>query len=78
MTTETLELILEQHGIHPDFWPEMQAMAIGNVRPSKELLTRLRHVANYKAAFHDILDELSQPVKHKLLPKRYQSLEVPA
>jgi hypothetical protein len=77
MTTETLELILEQHGIHPDFWPEMQAMAIGNVRPSKELLTRLRH-GNYKSAFKRILTELSKPVKHKLPPKRYESLEVPA
>ena len=58
----------------------MKALVFDHVRPSKELLTRLRHVANYKAAFDTILAELSKQVKHKFPPKvkRYESLEVPA
>ena len=35
MTNETLELILEQHDIHPTFWPEMKALVFDHVRPSK-------------------------------------------
>ena len=60
MTNETLELILEQHDIHPTFWSEMKALVFDHVRPSKALLTRLHHVANYKAAFDAILAELSK------------------
>ena len=80
MTGETLELILEQHDIRPAFWPEMKALVFDHARPSKKLLTRLHHVANYKAAFDHILAELSKQVKHKFPPKvkRYESLEVPA
>jgi hypothetical protein len=78
MTNETLELILEQHDIHPTFWSEMKALVFNHVRPSKSLLTRLHHVTNYKAAYDAILDELSKGVRHKFPPKRYESLEVPA
>jgi hypothetical protein len=78
MTNETLELILEQHDIHPTFWSEIKALVFNHVRPSKPLLTRLHHVANYKAAYDAILDELSKGVRHKFPPKRYESLEVPA
>ena len=80
MSPERLELILEQHGIHPAFWPEMKALVFDGARPSKELLTRLRYVANYKAALDTILAELSKQVKFKFPPKvrHYQSLEVPA
>ena len=80
MTGEKLELILEQHEIHPAFWPEMKALVFDGTRPSKELLTRLRSVANYKAALDTILAELSKQVKFKFPPKvrRYESLEVPA
>jgi hypothetical protein len=80
MTSETLELILKQNDIHPAFWPEMKALVFDHARPSKELLTRLHHVSNYKAAFDTILAELSKQVKHKFPPKvkRYESLEVPA
>jgi hypothetical protein len=77
MTGEQLELILEQHEIHPAFWPEMKALVFDGVRPSSELRTRLRCVVNYKAAFDTILAELSKQVTHKFPPK-YESLEVPA
>jgi hypothetical protein len=80
MTNETLELILEQHEIHADFWPEMKALVFDGTRPSKELLRRLRHVANYKAALDTILAELSKQVRFKFPPKvrHHESLEVPA
>jgi hypothetical protein len=80
MTGEKLELILEQHDIHPAFWPEMKALVFKGTRPNGELLTRLHHVTNYKAALDTILAELSKQVKHKFPPpvRHYESLEVPA
>jgi hypothetical protein len=78
MSSEKLELILEQNDIHPTFWPEMKALVFQGTRPSRELLTRLRHVVNYKAALDTILAELSKQLKHKFPPKvpHYESLEV--
>jgi hypothetical protein len=78
VNNEQLELILEQHDIHPDFWPEMKALVFQGTRPGAELLTRLRRVVNYKAALDTILTELSKQVKHKFPPKvrHYESLEV--
>jgi hypothetical protein len=80
MTSEKLELILEQHDIHPKFWPEMKALVFDGRRPSAELKTRLNHVLNYKTALDTILAELSKQVKHKFPPPvhHYESLEVPA
>jgi len=80
MTGEKLELVLEQHDINPAFWPEMKALVFKGKRPSGELLTRLRHVTNYKAALDTILAELSKQVKHRFPPplRHHESLEVPA
>lgn len=77
MTGEHLELILEQHEIHPDFWPEFKALVLHGTRPSAELRLRLHAVVNYKAALDTVLAELSKQVKHKFPPK-FASLEVPA
>jgi hypothetical protein len=76
MSGERLELILEQHDIHPDYWPQMKALVLHGQRPSRELLTRLRHVTNYAAALDTILAELSRQSKHKFPPKVYQSVEI--
>jgi hypothetical protein len=80
MTRELLELVLEQHDIHPQFWPAMKALVFDGARPCKELLTRLRYVANYKAALDTILAELSKQVHFKFPPPvhHYESLKVPA
>ena len=80
MTRELLELVLEQHDIHPQFWPAMKALVFDGARPCKELLTRLRYVANYKAALDTILAELSRQSPHKFPPpvSQFQSLEVSA
>ena len=80
MTGERLELILEQHDIHPAFWPEMKALVLNGKRPSVELRTRLRSVANFKAALDAVLAELSEQVAFKFPPKvkHFKSLEVPA
>ena len=48
MTTKKLELILEQNGIHPKFWPEMKALVFDGTRLFRQLKTRLNHVVNYK------------------------------
>jgi hypothetical protein len=80
MTSEQLELVLEQHDIHPKFWSEMKALVFDGTRPSAELKTRLNHVVNYKAALDTILAELSKQVHFKFPPPvhHYESLEVPA
>ena len=80
MTGEKLELILDQHGIHPKFWPEMKALVFDGTRPSRELKTRLNHVANYKEAFDRILAELSKQVPYKFPPpvQHFESVEIPA
>ena len=80
MTGEHLELILEQHEIHPDFWPEFKALVFDGTRPSDGLLVRLRSVVNYKTALDTVMAELSKQVKHKFPPKvkHFKSLEVPA
>ena len=68
-----LNTILKRHRIHSKFWPEIRAFAEEGVRPSGEVLTRLRRVANYKAALKDILAELSKGLNHKFPPPDYQS-----
>ena len=68
-----LNTILKRHRIHSKFWPEIRAFAEEGVRPSGEVLTRLRRVANYKAALKDILAELSKGLDHKFPPADYQS-----
>ena len=80
MTTKTLQLILEKHRVHRAFWPEMKALVFHGVRPCQELLHRLHHVANYKAALDAILTELSKQVKHKFPPPlpRRKSRRIPA
>ena len=45
-----LNTILKRHKIHPKFWPEIRGLVEEGERPSKELLTRMNRVANYKAA----------------------------
>ena len=79
MTSEHLELVLEQHEINPLFWPEMKALVLKGTRPSAELRSRLKHVANYKSALDTILAELSKQVTFKFPPPipHYESLEVP-
>ena len=68
MSTATLESILEQHDIHPAFWPEMKALVFNHARPSADLIRRLHHTTKYMRAFTAILDELSKGVKHKFPP----------
>jgi len=69
----SLNTILKRHEIHPKFWPELRAFVEEGVRPSKEVLTRLNHVTNYKAALAEILAELSKDSEHKFPPADYQS-----
>ena len=80
MTGEHLELILEQHEIHPDFWPEFKALVFTARGRATNSWLRLRSVVNYKAALDTVLAELSKQVKHKFPPKvkHFKSLEVPA
>ncbi len=80
MTSERLEMILEQHDIAPRFWADMKALVFDGTRPPAELLARLHHVANYKTALDTILAELSKQVRFKFPPPvhHYESLEVPA
>ena len=68
-----LNTVLKRHRIHSKFWPEIRAFAEEGVRPSGEVLTRLRRVANYKAALKDILAELSKGLDHKFPPAGFRS-----
>ena len=77
MSPAHIELILEQHGISPEHWPAIKALALTGNRPATELRTRLLYVQNYKAALDEILAELSKQVKHKFPPPvHHTSLEV--
>jgi hypothetical protein len=69
----TLDDILTKHQIHPQFWPEIRRLAQEREWPSRELLTRLTCVANYKAALNDILAELCKRVDHKWPPADFRS-----
>ena len=68
-----LDTILKRRKIHPKFWPEFHGLVEDGQRPGKELRTRLKRVTNYKAAFNDILAELSKGLEHKFPPADYQS-----
>ena len=76
MSGERLELILEQHDIHPKFWPEIKAWILDKVRPCDEVLTRFHHVSNYQICMGVILAELSRQVTHKFPPPVTHPLEV--
>jgi len=76
--------ILTKHQIHPKFWPEIRRFVEERQWPSREVLTRLTCVANYKAALSDILTELCKQIDHKWPPagfhsrwerQRYESLD---
>jgi hypothetical protein len=67
-----LDTILKRHAIQPKFWPEFHGLVEEGERPSKELRTRLGRVTNYKAAFNEILAELSKTLDHKFPPADYQ------
>jgi len=77
MTRQRLNDIIRKHGIHPKFQPEFRAMVEEGKRPSKELLARMDHVANYKAAKREAMAEFTKTVPHKLPPPvRYESLDL--
>jgi hypothetical protein len=81
MTTQRLNEIIRKHGIHPKFQSEFRALVKDGRRPSKELLTRLDCVVNYKAALREVMADLSKDVPHKLPHKlptvtRYESLDL--
>jgi hypothetical protein len=67
-----LDTILKRHEIHPKFWPEMHLLVEEGQRPCRALVTRLNHVANYKAAFDEIAAELSKGLEHKFPPADYE------
>jgi len=68
-----LNAILNRHKIHPKFWAEFRALMECGKRPGKELRTRLDHVANYKAALKEAMNELSKPLGYKYATARSQS-----
>jgi hypothetical protein len=69
----TLNDILTKHQIHPKFWPEIRRFVEERQWPSREVLTRLTCVANYKAALSDILAELCKRIDHKWPPAGFRS-----
>jgi len=73
-----LNAILERHEIHRKFWREFRRLVEDGRRPSKELLTRLDCVTNYKAALEEIMAELSKPLHRQFPPTvtRYESLDL--
>ena len=66
-----LDTILKRHEIHAKFWPEFRAYLEEGVQPGDELLTRLHHVANYKAALREAMHDIGNP--HEFPPADYQS-----
>jgi hypothetical protein len=67
--------ILEHHGIHPKFWPEFRAHVEEGVKPGKELQVQLDHVANYKAALREAIDERGFANYKALLKEAVQGIE---
>ena len=72
MTTRRLHAILKRHEIEPKFWPEFRAMVELGQSPSKELWTRMNHVANFRAARNEIATELSKGLDHEFPPDDYE------
>ena len=66
-----LNTILKRHKIRPKFWPEIRAFIEEGVRPSDELMTRLRRVANYRAAVNEAVHEIG--CDHTFPPDDYRS-----
>lgn len=66
-----LNTILKRHAIHPKFWPEFRAYLEEGTQPGDELLVRLHHVANYKAALREAMHDVPNP--HAFPPAGYQS-----
>jgi hypothetical protein len=75
MTTRRLHAILRRHEIAPAFLPEFRAMTELGLLPSKDLLTRMNRVANFRAARSEIVAELAKGIAHEFPPDDY---EVPA
>lgn len=67
MNTEYIEFILEQHDIHPKFWPEFVQLILNDTPPGPELKMRLNTASNYQEALqklrHTRLDFLGQEIK---------------
>ncbi len=66
-----LNTILKRRGIHPKFWPGFRAYLEEGRQPSDELLVRLHHVGNYKAALKEAMHDIGNP--HTFPPADYRS-----
>ena len=76
-----LDRKLGNFGVPPKFFGEMRALVEYGTRPSKELLTRLNHVKNYKTCLDSLLAELSRPFIQQHFPPpvdHFESIEVTA
>ena len=80
MTSEKLELILEQHDIHPAFWPEMKALVFDGTADVRRVEDPPEPRRQLQDCPDTILAELSKQAKDKFPPplRHYESLEVPA
>jgi hypothetical protein len=74
---EHMELVLEQHRIHPKFWAEFCDLVLLGRTPGAELQIRLECVSNYQAALNAVMTTLSQSIAHVFPPRRtpFPSLE---
>lgn len=71
-----LSEIFKRHGIHPKFHAALRALVESGKRPGRELLTRLEHVDNYKAALNEMKAELSKPLGLRFPPVHYKCLDL--
>jgi hypothetical protein len=71
----SLDAILERHSIEPELWPAFHGFVEEGHRPGDELGPRLRCLTNYKAAFKEIVAELTKTLAHKFPPPDYQPPE---
>ena len=72
MTTRRLHAILKRHAIPAKFWPEFRAMVELGLFPSKELLSRMNSIANYRAARSEITNARAEETLRQFPPDDYE------
>jgi hypothetical protein len=77
VTQEEMDAIGARHGIHPRYRAGFLKLANEGRIDDKRFGRRLHTCLNYQAACREIMELLSQPIRHLFEYRKFQSVEAP-
>lgn len=77
VTREEMDAIGARHGIHPRYRTEFLKLANEGRIDNEQFSTRLHTCLNYDAAYRELLELLSRPIRHLFEYRKFQPVEAP-